>query len=276
MFRTMNIGNWKTVIGPKVKGAMNLHEAFLDSKLDFFVMTSSTSGILGTPGQSNYAAGNTFLDSLARHRRSLGLPGVSLVLPMVLGVGYVAEHPEVEEALRRKGIYGIDEDELLASFEVSMLLQRDSKNDIDHVVVGLEPAKLAASIGHSDTTDAFWIEDARFRSVVAAAKGADVAGGAASGNSIIATIKSAGSDEAAIAAVTEYLIQRLARLLLIDAADFDPEERSIASYGLDSMIGTEFRNWLFREFQVDVPFQQLLGSKLTISKFATDLCAKHR
>lgn len=277
IFQNMGLESWKTATYPKVRGTLNLHEALLGHELDFFVMTSSTSGTLGTPGQSNYAAGNTFLDALARHRKKRGLPAVSLVLPMVLGVGYVAEHPEIEDALRRKGIYGIDEEELLAAFELSMAVQSNRKADIDHVIVGLEPSKLAKSVSHSETTDAFWMEETRFRTAVTAMKKhLNARDATVSDDSIIATIQAAGSMDEAVAAVSEHLMHRLAKMLCIDLAEFEPDHRSIASYGLDSMIGAELRNWIFRELKVEVPFQHLLGPTLTITKFALEMCAKHR
>ncbi|GAA1643016.1 acyl transferase domain-containing protein/acyl carrier protein [Actinoplanes couchii] len=66
------------VLRPKVDATWNLHELTRDMGLAAFVSFSSGAGIMGNPGQGNYAAANAFVDALAHHRQSLGLPGLTL------------------------------------------------------------------------------------------------------------------------------------------------------------------------------------------------------
>lgn len=149
----------------KAQGVLSLHHAVLDLNLDFFAMTSSISALLGNTGQSNYSAANSVLDALAVQRRANNLAATSLVLPMVLDVGVMAENEAIETSLARKGLYGIDEVEMLRGFEVAM--SRPSSIDPDktmdsQIIMGLEARELARSISSTENVDAYRYNDPRF------------------------------------------------------------------------------------------------------------------
>ncbi|WP_049579349.1 non-ribosomal peptide synthetase, partial [Streptomyces sp. SBT349] len=74
----MDRGAFDAVLAPKAAGAWLLHHHLRDEPLDHFVLFASVASLLTTRGQTNYAAGNAFLDALAHHRRARGLPALSL------------------------------------------------------------------------------------------------------------------------------------------------------------------------------------------------------
>ncbi|KAI1407966.1 ketoacyl-synt-domain-containing protein [Hypoxylon sp. FL1857] len=285
IFDTMDSSMFNAAVAPKAEGAMALHNALRDTKLDFFVMTSSISAVLGNTGQSNYSAANSCLDALALHRNMAGLAGTSLVLPMVLDVGVVAEDDSdaIETSLLRKGMYGIDEEEMLRGFEVAMLARKHTQPEVQEsqLIMGMDANELAKAIGKAggvDNADVYWYRDARFAHVRAALEAA-AADGAGSGNGqegsrgdddfaeALKTAEAEGS-KAILETIATHIAKRVSSILMIPLEDFELEGRSIASYGLDSMIGAEMRSWLFREFGLDFPFQKLLAPTLSFMSLA--------
>ncbi|EMR63202.1 putative polyketide protein [Eutypa lata UCREL1] len=279
LFHNMTITAWKKTTEPKVKGCLNLHEVFKDTPLDFFVMTSSVSSTLGSSGQSNYSAANSVLDSLAIHRTSRGLPAVSLILPAIFGIGMISQRPELEKAIKVKGMYGIEEKEMLEAFEVAMTPYASLPQDIHHIVVGVQPRRMSQAI---KSTGAFvsWETDSRFNWLALAVheqvdhSQSSISASASGMHSVLATVQQAPNAEDAIEAITICVVKRLSRLLATEAESIQLTQKSVASHGLDSMIGAEFRNWIFREFKVNIPFQQLLAGSLTVSELAETLYKK--
>jgi NADPH:quinone reductase-like Zn-dependent oxidoreductase len=95
----MSAARIRRVIAPKVQGAWNLHRLTLDMPLDFFILFSSMSALVGTPLQSSYAAANTFLDALAWFRRSRGLPALTVDWGPVSEVGHLARQGDLAQKL---------------------------------------------------------------------------------------------------------------------------------------------------------------------------------
>ena len=105
---------WRETLLPKVSGSWNLHQQ-LPRGLEFFVLFSSATDVVGSQSQSNYAAGNIFQDGLAHLRRSQGEAATSINICVMESIGILADHRDVsDQIINTKHIMPISEDELLA------------------------------------------------------------------------------------------------------------------------------------------------------------------
>ncbi|WP_068165890.1 type I polyketide synthase [Rhodococcus phenolicus] len=107
------------VLRPKVDAAWHLHRLTATSDVRAFVVFSSVAGILGAPGQANYAAANTFLDALAQHRHALGLPALSVAWGMWAPPSAMTGKLGAVDAARsrRSGMTPLTADDGLALFD---------------------------------------------------------------------------------------------------------------------------------------------------------------
>ncbi|MFY9920653.1 MAG: type I polyketide synthase, partial [Mycobacterium sp.] len=111
-----------TVLRAKVDGAWHLHELTRELPLNAFVVFSSLAGIIGAPGQANYAAANAFLDALAAHRRAAGLAGLSLAwglweTPSTMTAGMQA--PD-QARLHRRGLTAMTPGQAMELFDTAL------------------------------------------------------------------------------------------------------------------------------------------------------------
>jgi phthiocerol/phenolphthiocerol synthesis type-I polyketide synthase C len=111
--------DYQAVVRAKFLTAWNLHHLTAGTDLDFFVLFSSATTVLGNPGQANYVAANTGLEALAAYRRSLGLAATSFGWGPVTDTGMLAERPEVLDSLRRlTGAVGLTADDAMDFVEL--------------------------------------------------------------------------------------------------------------------------------------------------------------
>ncbi len=270
---------WHTGIDPKVVGTWNLHNSIKgkDSDLDFFLMTSSISGSVGTATESNYCSGNYFLDMFARYRRSLGLPAISVGLGMISEVGYLHENPEIEALLLRKGIQAIDEDELLQIIDIALSSKMTMAHAYDafaqsHILTGLEPLGLKELRKKGFEGETPTLNDPR-ASVLAGSLDGDL-GLKGKDDDLPAEIVNALKEGKPLEeAILQHIVRRFSNLVLVPLDKVDCA-KPLAAYGMDSMIAAEFRTWFFTTFKVDISFLELLSKTVTISSLSDTVLAE--
>ena len=87
-FDTMSMADFSSPLASTVSGSWNLCKALSKHRLSFFIFLFSVSGVCGTHGQANYAAGNTYQDALAGYLVSLGEPAASVALGKFESIGH--------------------------------------------------------------------------------------------------------------------------------------------------------------------------------------------
>ncbi|KAK7707671.1 putative secondary metabolism biosynthetic enzyme [Diaporthe eres] len=265
-----------------------------DNDLDFFLLTSSLSGSVGTATESNYCAANGFLDAFARWRRTQGKPAVSVGLGMISEVGYLHEHPEVEALLLRKGIQPLNEAEFLQVIDLALTgTGKDATSIYDdtlasgHILTGLEPLGFRQLINNGYDINFSSSQDPRLAILAAAfaaeqdaeqersAKAKEKRGGletAAQWLHIVPThavrlLESETDADSLQAAILRLITKRFSNLILTPVDQID-DGKSLARFGVDSMIASELRTWLWTAFKVDVPFLDILNPEKTLSSLA--------
>ena len=116
-FENLTKEQFENVINTKAIGAWNLHQLTQNKNLDFFVLYSSAAGIVGSAGQSNYNAANTFMDSLAHFRNANNQNALSVDFGTIAEIGLAARQENRADRLAEQGVTAIQPSELNAYFD---------------------------------------------------------------------------------------------------------------------------------------------------------------
>ena len=230
------------VMAPKVAGTWNLHQASAGLPLEHFVMFSSISSFVGSAGQGNYIAANSFMDTLAHYRRSLGLPALAVNWGALSDVGFVARNEKVAEHLTAHGVLGIVP--AVATGMLGRLMQGDAAQ-IGFMRVDWQ--KFGASGSNAFSAP-------RFGEVIQFTAHEKTDGG----GELRALILAAPASER-LALVVAQIREPVAKVLRTSAAKLDPE-RPLREMGLDSLMAFELLNRIEGQFGISLPPNKLTSA----------------
>ncbi|WP_326701232.1 amino acid adenylation domain-containing protein [Streptomyces sp. NBC_01754] len=225
---------------PKTVGAYLLHRHLRDEPLDHFVLFASIASLLTTAGQTNYAAGNAFLDALAHHRRAQGLPALSLDWgPWATGM--IEELGLVDHYLHSRGMSSL-------APEAGMgVLER---------VIGQDHAQLVvATVVDWPVFLAWYPAPPPLVAELAAASAPQAS--TASGNAFLDVFGAA--DEITRRSMVAERFAELAAAVLRTGADRVDLTAGLGTLGLDSLLAMELRARIHAELGVALPVVALLS-----------------
>lgn len=222
------------VFHAKIHGAWNLHQASLDQPLDFFILFSSNAAWFGAAGQGNYAASNVFLDSLAFHRKALGLPALTVNWGPIGDVGYLARNPAVAAWLESGGSKMITSAQAMLAMEKALRL-----NPTQVGVMNADWALLLKAMNGKPVP--------RFEALLASSR--------EGGESGLHHLQNLDADERRTA-LHPVVMAQVARVLGTQPQRIDASA-SLMDLGLDSLMSLQLRNWVKSTLNVTLPASTL-------------------
>jgi polyketide synthase 12 len=226
------------VFAPKLDGAVHLDALTRELDLQAFVLFSSAAGVLGGPGQANYAAANSFMDALAHERRARGLPGTSLAWGLWQEPSGITRRLSAADRARmaRAGVLGLSTQQGLALFDAAL-----ARGDALAVLARFDLAALAADSAPLRPVLRGLIKPSARVTALAPARS----------ESLQQRIAGLGSAERE-PALREWVTSNVAAVLGASAAAIAADQ-PLRELGLDSLMAVELRNRLSLHCGVRLP-----------------------
>ncbi|KAL9069203.1 MAG: hypothetical protein Q9157_006247 [Trypethelium eluteriae] len=257
---------WQTAVSPKVAGSWNLHEALTGENLDFFVLFSSFSGVVGQWGQGNYAAANTFLDSFAQYRHGLGLPASVVDIGVMEDTGYVSQNSLVLDQFKATSTYTLREPDLLEALQ--LVIARGSRSTPSSAGY-MNPAQLVIGLRStkplSDPSNRIiWKRDIRMSMY----RNSEISSTTASNTenqglkqflADVASEPSILNSEAGLDFLTHQIGCKLYAFMLQPEEDVDVKV-SLTALGVDSLLAIEIRNWCRQSLGLEMSILEIMSS----------------
>ncbi|GLV53919.1 polyketide synthase [Dictyobacter sp. S3.2.2.5] len=242
---------FERVLRPKLRGGWLLHHLLKDYPLDFFLLFSSTGSVIASLGQGNYAAANAFLDALAAHRSSQGLPALSIGWgPWSIGM---VEQLKLEQFYAQRGI------DLITPEAGMQILGR---------VMGQRTAQLTAiSANWSRAREASPVGILPPMFELLGEQEGEVSTGAVASDDGLLQQLSAVEPAERQPLLLSHMQDLVARVLQLDPSQFSGQE-ALTSLGMDSMMAIELKHRIAASVKIDMPVLELLQG-ITVAQLAT-------
>lgn len=244
---TQTAARVEAVFRAKVEGAKHLDELTANHDLTAFVVYSSVAGILGNPGQSAYAAANSYLDALCDDRRRRGMPATSLAWGAWAGAGMAAGLTSADlERVRRQGTVPLEVEEGLRAFDAAL-----SRPESLLVAVRLDREMLARRTPIPEL----------LRGLVRAARTSEDSSRA---DGIVTTLRSMSTAER-MDRMLGFVRREAATVLGFASSERVPVDRPLQDHGLDSLMAVELRNRLQAATDLRLPSTLLFDHSTTMA-----------
>lgn len=269
----MSFEDFQAAKKPKVDGSWNLH-SLLPTGMDFFILLSSLSGIIGQAGQANYACGNTYQDALVQHRIALKEKAISLDLGNIESVGYTAEREGVVESLGQYGYSTATEAEFLALLDYYCNPGLPLTSPIQsQVIFGLQ-APSTPQTQPMNKNSFFNRPICRILRQTGTQDSSTALSESDSTGDFMSLIRAAETLEEAADIIGDGILAKLSKTLAIEKENVDPS-MTIATYGVDSLSAVEMRTWFRNTIGADVNTFEILGNE-SITALSLTIAAKSR
>jgi acyl transferase domain-containing protein/NADPH:quinone reductase-like Zn-dependent oxidoreductase/SAM-dependent methyltransferase/acyl carrier protein len=240
----MTPGRFAAALAPKMAAGQvldRLTRQRTDSgqRLDLFVIFSSVTATFGTPGQTNYIAGNLYLEAMVRARRQAGLPGLAIGWGAIGEAGYLARDNRAEQICERLGVHPISLENAFAALDD--LVARDAE---------------VVSVGQYDWQRIQQVLFSINAPRLAAFKTASVMNSEQDAEDLARTLRDLPEDE--VFTVLEDMIARLLSEIFRTAPDRIDRNRSLQEMGMDSLMAVELQVVLERQFGCDIPVMEVV------------------
>ncbi|KAK3290153.1 uncharacterized protein B0H64DRAFT_453112 [Chaetomium fimeti] len=261
-FLEMDINGFNGTLKPKVDSTIHLDEVFRDDPLDFFLVFSSLSSIIGNRGQANYNAANAFMTSFVQQRRARGQAASVLQLGSVVGVGFLTRAGDVmEQILVKYGYLPVSEVDLQHLVAQCVMAGLPGSGENPDIITGLRYAY------EDEDTGVHWVNNPRFAHMILPPEKESVDNG--DKKVVLSTraqLAAASSEPEACKALEGCFGAKLRAMLQMDEASFR-DDAALIEMGVDSLVAVEIRSWFLKEVDVDMAVLKILGGASTI-----DLC----